>query len=167
MPRYWPQARESTGGKPPPTLRHLRNRDVLLRKGQYFTPAALKRTRRQFLVGRLYRFMLPFLRAKAITELRAKGWIYKRGKLVPGVGAGAGAGAGLSASAGEPACPRGDAQEEEALQVALLESAREEMLRRAMQQQREADEETVDRFTRHAESGFFGDSSDFVLDGDY
>ena len=49
---------------------------------------------------------------------------------------------------------------------ALLESAREDM-RRAAQLQREADEETVDRFTRHAGSGFFGNSGDFVLDGDY
>ena len=81
MPRYRPQARESTGGKPPPTPRHLRNRDVLLRKGQYFTAAALKRTRRQFLLGRLHRFMAPFLRAKFITGSRR--WIYKRGKLVP------------------------------------------------------------------------------------
>ena len=81
MPRYRPQARESTGGKPPPTPRHLRNRDVLLRKGQYFTAAALKRTRRQFLLGRLYRFMAPFLRAKFVTGSRR--WIYKRGKLVP------------------------------------------------------------------------------------
>ena len=52
MARYRRQARESTGAPTPP---HLRNRDVLLRKGQYFTPAALKRTRRQFLLVRLYR----------------------------------------------------------------------------------------------------------------
>ena len=80
MVRTKQTARESTGGRLP-TPRHLRNRDVLLRKGQYFTAAALKRTRRQFLLGRLYRFMVPFLRAKFITGSRR--WIYKRGKLVP------------------------------------------------------------------------------------
>ena len=81
MVRTKQTAKESTGGKAPPTPRHLRNRDVLLRKGQYFTPAALKRTRRQFLLGRLYRFMVPFVRAKVITGLRRR-WIYERGKLV-------------------------------------------------------------------------------------
>ena len=54
MVRTKQTAKESTGGKAPPTPRHLRNRDVLLRKGQYFTPAALKRTRRQFLLARLF-----------------------------------------------------------------------------------------------------------------
>ena len=80
MARTKQTARESTGGRLP-TPPHLRNRDVLLRKGQYFTPAALKRTRRQFLLGRLYRFMVPFVRAKVITGLRRR-WIYERGKLV-------------------------------------------------------------------------------------
>ena len=77
MVRTKQTAKESTGGKAPPLPRHLRNRDVLLRKGQYFTPAALKRTRRQFLLGRLYRFMVPFVRAKVITGLRRR-WIYER-----------------------------------------------------------------------------------------
>ena len=81
MARTKQTARETTGGKAPALPRHLRNRDVLLRKGQYFTPAALKRTRRQFLLGRLYRFMVPFVRAKVITGLRRR-WIYERGKLV-------------------------------------------------------------------------------------
>ena len=81
MVRTKQTAKESTGGKAPPLPRHLRNRDVLLRKGQYFTAAALKRTRRQFLLGRLHRFMAPFLRARFITGSRRR-WIYKRGKLV-------------------------------------------------------------------------------------
>ena len=79
MVRTKQTARESTGGRLP-TPPHLRNRDVLLRKGQYFTAAALNRTRRQFLLGRLHRFMAPFLRAKFITGSRR--WIYKRGELV-------------------------------------------------------------------------------------
>ena len=56
----------------------------------------------------------------------------------------------------------GDAQEAAALQAALFESAQDDMRRahlaaQAMQLRRQvADDETVDQFIRHAESGFFG-----------
>ena len=76
-----------------------------------------------------------------------------------GSGAGAGAAAGVCAGAGLR--PLGDAQEAAALQAALFESAREDMRRahlaaQADQLQQVADDETVDQFIRHAESGFFG-----------
>ena len=55
-----------------------------------------------------------------------------------------------------------DAQEAAALQAALFESAQDDMRRahlaaQAMQLRRQvADDEAVDQFIRHAESGFFG-----------
>ena len=97
-------------------------------------------------------------KAKAALEARFSAAI--RGGGGDGSGAGAGAAAGVRAGAGLR--PPGDAQEAAALQAALFESARDDMRRahlaaQAMQLRRQvADDETVDQFIRHAESGFFG-----------
>ena len=97
--------------------------------------------------------------AKAAMEARVSA--ARGGGGGDGSGAGAGAAAGVRAGAGLR--PPGDAQEQAAaLQAALFESARDDMRRahlaaQAMQLRRQvADDETVDQFIRHAESGFFG-----------